>query len=82
MNNKTAQVTDITILLHRSSIFPVRDWYLLACFLINDETLDKSPLPTFSKLTNSCSSNLSLEETVESPSTFQGDSLLRREQFT
>lgn len=67
----------LTILLHKSSIFSEIAWYLFACFLIKDGTLDGSFLPIFSRFSKSCSSNLSLEETpAESPSTFQGDSLL------
>lgn len=69
----------ITILLHRSSIFPARAWYLFACFLISAGTFDRSVLPTFSKFWSSCSSNFNLEEIpVDSPSTFHGDSLLNR----
>lgn len=69
----------ITILLQRSSIFPARAWYLLACFLNRDGIFDKSVLPILSKLTNSCSSSFNLEDTpVDSPSTFQGDSLLNK----
>lgn len=71
-----------TILWHRSSIFPERAWYLFACFLIKDGTFDTSLFPTLSTFTNSCSSNLSLEDTpVDSLSTLQGDSLLNKKQL-
>lgn len=67
----------LTILRHKSSIFSESPWYLFACFLIKDDALEGSFLPIFSRFNKSCSSNLSLEETpAESPSTFQGDSLL------
>lgn len=70
----------ITILLHRSSILPARAWYLLTCFRVDDGTLDRSVFPILSKFSSSCSSNFNLEETpVDSPSIFQGASLLRKQ---
>ena len=71
------QMSRPTIRLQRSSIFPARVWYLFTCFLIANGILDKSPFTTFSRLINSCSSNLSFPGTPDdSTSTFQGDSLL------
>lgn len=65
-----------TILLHRSSIRTERDWYLLACFRIEDGIFDKSPLPKFSRFTNSSSSTFSLFGTPDDARPiFQGDSL-------
>lgn len=78
LQKKTANLLCITILLHKLSIFPARAWYLLVCFRIFDDTLDRSLFPILSKFSSSCSSNFSLEDTPEaSPSNFQGDSLLR-----